>query len=225
MNDFNNQASMYSPSGDSRVVQQVLRRTYLLLAISLIPTAIGGLIGVNVFVRPSMMSFIITLVVMYGLMFMVMRNKNSFAGVAWLMVFTLFMGILLGPLLQMTLKVSNGGSIILFVALLTSVIFFAMSAIGATIKRELTGLGNFLTVGSIVLIIAILANIFLRLPVLQLAISGIFVIFSSLMILWQINNIVRGGENNYISATLVLYISIYNLFTSLLMIFSGGGRR
>lgn len=212
--------------------QKVLRNTYLLLALSLIPTAIGALFGINMsfmFLAASpIMGSLLLIGGMYFMMFMVERNKNSFAGIIWLMVFTFFMGLLLGPLLQYALRVPNGASLILLAALLTSAVFFVMSAIAYSVKKEMTFIGNFLAVGAIVLFIAIIANIFLRMPGLYLAICGAFVIFSSLMILWQVNQIVKGGETNYISATLTLYISIYNLFTSLLQIilaFSGNDRR
>ncbi|MCE2706280.1 MAG: Bax inhibitor-1/YccA family protein [Proteobacteria bacterium] len=212
--------------------QKVLRSTYLLLALSLIPTAIGALLGINMsfmfMMRSPILAPIVLIASMYFLMYLVQRNKDSFAGVVWMMAFTFFMGLLLGPLLQFALRVPNGSSLILLAALLTSVVFFVMSAIAYTVKRELSFLSSFLTIGAIVLMVAVVANIFLRMPGLYLMICGAFVIFSSLMILWQVNQVVRGGETNYISATLTLYISIYNLFTSLLQIilaFSGNDRR
>jgi modulator of FtsH protease len=218
------------PSAEIR--HKVLRNTYLLLALSLIPTAIGALIGINMsfmfLAKSPIMGTILLLAAMYGLMFMVVRNKESFAGIVWLMAFTFVMGLLLGPLLQFALRVPNGASLILLAALLTSAVFLVMSAIAFTVKKEMNFLGNFLTVGAVVLFIAIIANIFLRMPGLYLMICGAFVIFSSLMILWQVHQVVRGGETNYISATLTLYISIYNLFTSLLQIIlalSGNDRR
>jgi len=211
---------------------EVLKNTYLLLALSLLPTAIGALIGINMsfmFLAASpIMGSLLMIAGMYFMMFMVEKNKYSFAGIVWLMGFTFLMGVLLGPLLQFALRVPNGSSLILLAALLTSAVFFVMSAVAFTVKRELSGVANFLTVGAVVLFIAIIANIFLRMPGFYLMICGAFVIFSSLMILWQVNQLVRGGETNYISATLTLYISIYNLFTSLLQIilaFSGNDRR
>ena len=227
------QQQYYPVSSASDIIrQQVLKNTYMLLALSMIPTAIGSLFGINMsfmFLRSSpILGSLLLLGGMYFLMFQVERNKESFAGIGWLMVFTFFMGILLGPLFQYTLKIPNGNSLILLAALLTSVVFFIMSTIAFTVKRELNFLSQFLTVGAVVLFIAIIANIFLRLPGLYLMICGAFVIFSSLMILWQLNQIVRGGETNYISATLTLYISIYNLFTSLLQIilaFTGNDRK
>lgn len=232
--NFNNyqqqQYQMAMPSAEVR--NQVLRYTYLLLAISMIPTAIGALIGVNLsfmFLATSpIMSMLLLIGGMYFLMFMVQRNRNSFAGVVWLMAFTLIMGMLLGPLFQVALRIPNGSQLILLAALLTSAVFFVMTAIAFTIKRETPFLTNFLAIGGIVIFIAMIANIFLHMPAMYLMLCGAFVIFSSLMILWQVNQIIIGGETNYISATLSLYVSLYNLFTSLLQIIialSGGNRR
>ncbi len=225
-----NAYKMAVPSAEIR--RQVLRNTYMLLALSLIPTAIGALFGMSMsfmfLAQSPIMGTLLLMGLMYFLMFMVQKNKDSFAGVAWLMAFTFIMGLLLGPLLQFALRVPNGASLILLAALLTSVVFFVMTAIAFSVKQEMTFLGNFLTIGAIVLFIAIIANIFLKMPAFYLMICGAFVIFSSLMILWQLHQIVRGGETNYISATLSLYISIYNLFTSLLQLilaFSGNDRR
>ncbi len=230
MNYQNQMYQMAVPSAEVR--QQVLKNTYLLLALSMIPTAIGAVFGINMsfmFLASSpILGTILLIGVMYFMMFMVEKNKNSFAGIIWLMAFTFLMGLLLGPLLQFALRVPNGSSLILMAALLTSAVFFVMSAIAFTVKKEMSFLTNFLAVGGVVLFIAIIANIFLRVPGFHLMICGAFVVFSSLMILWQLNQVVRGGETNYISATLTLYISIYNLFTSLLQIilaFTGNDRR
>lgn len=227
-----NQFNAYNASANVSVQHEVLKHTYMLLALSLLPTAIGALFGINLsfmFLRTSpILGSILLIAGMYFMMFMVEKNKYSFAGIIWLMGFTFVMGILLGPLLQFALRVPNGGSLIILAALLTSAVFFVMSVIAYNTKKEMPFLGNFLMVGAVVLLIAMIANIFLRLPVFHLIICGAFVIFSSLMILWQVHQVVRGGETNYISATLSLYISLYNLFTSLLQIilaFSGNDRR
>ncbi|MDD3266636.1 MAG: Bax inhibitor-1 family protein [Burkholderiales bacterium] len=224
------QYAMAAPSAEIR--NQVMRNTYLLLALSMIPTAIGALLGINMeftFLRASpIVGSLLLIGGMYFMMFMVQKNRNSFAGVVWLMAFTLLMGMLLGPLLQFALRIPNGSHMILLAAVMTSAIFFVMSAIGFAVKREMPMLTNFLAVGGIVILIAMVANIFLHIPMLYLAVCGAFVIFSSLMILWQINQIALGGETNYISATLTLYVSLYNLFTSLLQIImalSGNDRR
>ncbi len=230
MNNFQYNAYQVAvPSQEIR--QKVLRNTYMLLALSLIPTAIGAMFGINLsfmfLMKSPILAPLLMIASMYFLMFMVERNKNSFAGVIWMMIFTFFMGLLLGPLLQYALRVPNGSSLVLMAALLTSIVFFVMSGIAYTVKRELSFLSSFMTIGAIVLFVAVIANMFLRMPGLYLAICGAFVVFSSLMILWQVNQVVRGGETNYISATLTLYISIYNLFTSLLQIilaFTGNRR-
>jgi FtsH-binding integral membrane protein len=136
------------------------------------------------------------------------------------------MGVLLGPLFQHILGFSNGAQLIMMATGGTAVTFFGLAAYATTTQRDLSGMGKFLMVGGIVIMLAVIANIFFQSPVLQLAVVGAFVIFSTLMIAFQLNAIVRGGETNYISATLTLYISIYNLFTSLLQLLGifGGNR-
>lgn len=206
---------------------RVLRNTYLLLAASLIPTIFGAAMGANLdlsFMRSSpILSFFAVLAIFYGWIFMIEKNRNSAAGVYLLLGFTLFMGLLLGPLLQRVLGLSNGVSLVMMAAGGTAAIFAVMAGIATTTKRDLSGLGNFLMVGCIVIMLAVLANVFLQSPVMHLVLLGGFVLLSTMLILWQINTIVRGGETNYVSATLSLYISIYNLFSSLLQLLGIGG--
>jgi FtsH-binding integral membrane protein len=230
MNYYQQQYINAVPSAEIR--QQVLRNTYLLLALSMIPTAIGALIGVNMsfafLLGSPLIGMLMLFAGMYFLMFMVQRNRNSFAGVVWLMAFTALMGLLLGPLFQLALRIPNGSQLILLAAVLTSAVFMVMSLIAFTIKRETPFLTNFLAIGGVVIFISMIALMFFHTPMLQLMLCGAFVIFSSLMILWQVNQIIIGGETNYISATLSLYVSLYNLFTSLLQIIialSGNDRR
>jgi modulator of FtsH protease len=202
--------------------QRVLRNTYLLLALSLIPTGIGALIGVNLnfgFMRASpIISSIVLLAVIYGMFFAIEKNRDSGLGVALLLALTLFLGILLGPILQMAIGLRNGGQLVALAAGGTAAVFFAMAGIATVSKRDFGFMTNFLMVGGIVIMLAVVANIFFQSPVMSLAICGAFVLFSSAMILWQVSQIVRGGETNYVSATLTLYMSIYNLFTSLLQL-------
>ena len=225
------------PAGTSGATQdfatqqhKVLRNTYMLLALSLIPTAIGAAIGTNIdlgFMRTSpMVSFIVILAVFYGWIYAIERNKESSLGVALLLGFTLFLGLLLGPLLHRTLGFKNGTELVMMAAGGTAAVFFVMAGIASTTKRDLTGLGNFLAIGGIVIMLAVVANVFFASPVLHLVLVSAFVLFSSLVILYQLNAIVKGGETNYISATLTLYIAIYNLFTSLLQLLGifGGSR-
>ena len=207
----------------------MLRNTYLLLALSLIPTVIGAAIGTNLdfsFMRASPgLSFIGMLAVFYGMIFAIEKNKDSGLGVGLLLGFTLLMGVLLGPLLQRTLGYSNGVQLVMMAAGGTATIFFVLAGIATTTKRDLSGMSNFLAVGGIVLMLAVVGNFFLASPAFQLAIMAAFLLFSSLVILWQVNSIVKGGETNYVSATLTLYIQIYNLFTILLQLLGIGGRR
>ena len=207
---------------------KVLRNTYMLLALSLIPTAIGAAIGTNIdlsIMRTSpVLSFVVILAVFYGWIYAIERNKESSAGVALLLGFTLFLGLLLGPLLHRTLGFANGTELVMMAAGGTAAVFFVMAGIASSTKRDFSGLGSFLTVGAVIIMLGVVASLFLASPLLTLVILGAFVLFSSLMIMWQVNSIVRGGETNSISATLTLYISIHNLFSALLQLLGIGGR-
>ncbi len=206
---------------------KVLRNTYMLLALSLIPTVIGAAIGTNIdlsFMRTSpVMSFFAILAVFYGWIYAIERNKESSLGVVLLLGFTLFLGLLLGPLLHKVLGFKNGTELVMMAAGGTAAVFFVMAGLASSTKRDFSGLGNFLAIGAVVIMLGVVASVFMASPVLYLVILGAFVLFSSLMILWQVNAIVRGGETNYVSATLTLYISIYNLFSSLLQLLGLGG--
>ena len=217
--------------GDTAALQHgVARNTYWLLAISLIPTAIGAIIGTNMdwsFLAANRFIGILLIAVAYGLMFGIQYNRTSGWGVGLLLLFTLYMGVLLGPLMQHVLGYSNGGELVAMAAGGTAAVFFVMAGIASTTRRDLSGLGNFLAVGGVVLLLAMLASFFFHSPLFILAILAAFILFSSLIILWQVNAIVRGGETNYISATLTLYVAIYNLFSALLQILGafGGNNR
>lgn len=219
------------PAQDYAVRQNaVLRNTYWLLAISLIPTVIGAAIGTNLdlgFMRTSpALSFFAILAIFYGWIFAIERNRNSSLGVGLLLGFTLFMGLLLGPLLQSVLGFSNGIQLVMMATGGTAAVFFGLAGLASSTKRDFGFLTKFLFVGFIVIMLAVLANVFLQSPVLHLALLGGFILFSSAAILFQINSIVRGGETNYVSATLTLYVSIYNIFSSLLQLLGifGGNR-
>jgi len=210
---------------------KVLRNTYLLLAITLIPTVIGAAIGTNFinfsFMRASpIMSMLAMLAVFYGWIFMIEKNRDSSLGVMLLLGFTAFLGVMLAPLLQTILSLRNGGQLVMMAAGGTAAVFFVLSGIASSTKRDFSFLNKFLLVGFVVIMLAVVANIFLQSPVLHLTLVSAFIIFSSAIILWQINAIVRGGETNYVSATLTLYVSLYNIFTSLLQLLGifGGDR-
>ncbi len=199
---------------------RVLRNTYLLLAIALVPTVIGAMVGVNMnfgFMRASpMMMAIATIGIFYGWIWAIEKNRDSSLGVGLLLGFTFFLGLLLGPLLQRTLGMSNGGQLIGLAAGGTAAVFFAMAGIATTTKRDLSGLGKFLGIGVIVAMVLVIANIFFQSSAMHMTILAIFIPLSAMLMLYQLHSVVTGGETNYISATLSIFISIYNLFTSLL---------
>lgn len=209
-------------AGAEQLQHRVIRNTYLLLAVSLIPTGIGALIGVNLsfaFMRASpIVSSLVLLAVIYGMFFAIEKNRDSGLGVVLLLGLTLFLGIILGPLLQVALNMRNGGELVALAAGGTAAVFFAMAAIATMTRKDFSFLTNFIVIGSIVVMLAVLASIFIASPALHLTICAAFVLLSSVMILWQISALIHGGETNYISATLTLYMSIYNLFTSLLQL-------
>ncbi len=221
----------YTQTGQlDSVTHRVLRNTYWLLCLSMIPTAIGALVGINMsfaFMMASpILSSLLFLGVVYGLFFAIEANKYSSTGVYLLLLLTFVLGVMLGPLLQFVLHFRNGGQLITMAAGGTAVVFFSLAGLAGTTRRNFSGLANFLIIGSIVLMVAVIANIFLQLPVMQLVLCAAFILFSSLMILFNVSQIVHGGETNYITATLSLYINIYNIFTSLLQLLGiFGGER
>lgn len=213
----------YSTSTASGAVvrNRVLRNTYTLLAVSLVPTVLGALLALklDLFTTMSpMMSTIIFFVGAFGLMFMVEKNRNSAAGVGFLLLFTFFMGLMLSRILSVVLSLNHGADIVAMAFGGTAVIFAAMATIANVAKRDFTFMGKALFMGVVVLILASLANLFFQLPALALAVSVAATVIFSLFILVDVQRIVNGGETNYISATLALYLDIYNVFVSLLQI-------
>jgi modulator of FtsH protease len=203
---------------------KVLRNTYILLAVSLLPTIAGALVGMNLnfaFMRASPMVASIAIIAMfYGWVYAIERNRNSSLGVGLLLGFTFFMGLLLAPLLQVIVGMRNGGQLIALAAGGTSAVFFGMSALASNTKRDFSNLGKFLMVGVIVAMVLVVANIFFQSTALHLTILAIFIPLSSLLILYHINAVVRGGETNYVSATLGLYI-LFSALLQMLGIFGG----
>jgi modulator of FtsH protease len=201
---------------------RVLRNTYALLALSMVPTIAGALIGVQLkfsFLSGSpFVAFMLFLGVAFGFMWGIERTKNSGTVVALLLGFTFFMGLMLSRILQVALGFANGGMLIAMAAGGTGAIFFSLAGVAATTKRDLSKLGGFLFAGVILLLVAMIANIFFQIPALALAISAIAVALFSAYILYDINRIVQGGEDNYITATLAVYLDIYNVFVSLLQL-------
>lgn len=199
---------------------KVLRNTYALLGFSLIPTLIGALMGMSMnfgFAAQSpILFFIVTLGAMFGMFYLIRANRNSSLGVVFLLGLTFLMGILLGPILQVAFSLSNGGQIVGLAAGGTATIFLVLAGIATTSKRDFSFMGKFLMMGLLLLILAMVVNIFFQIPAMSLAISSIAVLIFSGFILYDVNRIVRGGETNYIMATLALYLNIYNLFVHLL---------
>ena len=214
--------------GMQQVRHQVLRNTYWLLALSMIPTVLGAFIGVQMHL-PMLtggMGFIIFMAVAFGFMYAIEKTKNSGLGVAVLLGFTFFMGLMLTPILTRTLGYSNGGMLIMTAFGGTATILAVMATIATVSKRDFSAMGKWLFAGVIVLILASVANIFLGLSVLSIVISVVAIAIFSAYILYDVQQIINGGETNYISATLRIYLDVYNIFTSLLSLlgFAGGSR-
>jgi len=192
-----------------------------------VPTVIGAAIGIQL--APVMMaSPILTVVLMLGsvigLQFGIAAYRNSAMGVVLLLLMTGLVGLFLGPLLNVALSMCNGMQLVGYAAVGTGAIFLAMGAIATTTKRDFSFMGKFLFVGMIALLVAMLANMFLQIPALALTISTLVIVVFSLFLLYDLNRIVRGGETNYVMATTGVYLSLLNIFSSLLhllMAFSG----
>jgi modulator of FtsH protease len=196
--------------------RRVLRNTYMLLSLCLGFSALTA--GVTAFLRLPHPGMIITMVGYFGLLFLVTKYRNSGAGVALVFALTGFMGYTLGPIIAHYLNMPNGTQTVMTALGGTAIIFMVMSAYGLVSKRDLSFMGGFLTIGILVAFLTSLAAIFLQIPALSLTVSAVFVILMSGMIMFETNNIVRGGETNYIIATVSLFVSIFNLFLSLLQI-------
>ena len=209
--------------------QKVLRNTYLLLAVTMVPTIIGAFIGMataSVITASPMISTIVMLVAVIGLQYGIAANRNSGVGVALLLLMTGLLGWWLGPILNFVLSMRNGMQLVGYAAAGTGIIFFAMGAIATTTKRDFSFMGKFLFVGMIALLVAMLANMFLQIPALALTISTLVIVVFSLFLLYDLNRIVRGGETNYVIATTSVYMSLFNIFANLLTLLGilGGER-
>ena len=205
---------------------RVLRNTYLLLALTMVPTVIGAFAGMAtaaiVMAHPVAASLLMLVGVM-GLQFAIVANRNNGFGIALLLLMTGILGWWLGPILNIALAMSNGAALVGYAALGTGSILFAMGAIAATAKRDFSFMSKALFVGMWALVIAMLANMFFQIPALSLAISTLVIVVFSLWLLVDIQRIVRGGETNYIVATTQIYLSLINIFMSLLNILMGVG--
>jgi len=223
-----------SPYGAAQEVvrNRVLRNTYWLLAISLIPTVLGAAVGMTSGLNQIMasspgMTAIFFLIGAFGLMFAVEKNKDSSLGVGLLLLFTFFMGLMLSRLLGFVLGMSNGTQLVMFAFGGTAIVFGTMATLASTIKRDLSGMAKFMFIGVVILIVASLANIFLKLPALMLTISVVAIVIFSAFMLIDLQRVVNGGETNYVVATLAIYLDVYNVFSNLLAILGifGGSSR
>jgi modulator of FtsH protease len=206
---------------------KVLRNTFWLLALSMLPTVLGAYIGVSMQL-PMLsggMGFVIFLAIAFGFMFAIEKTKESAAGVFVLLGFTFFMGLMLTPLLRHTLGYSNGGQLIMTAFGGTAIVFAVMASIATTTKRDFSGMGSWLFAGVIVLLLAGVANIFLQMSVLSIVFSVLAIGIFSAFILYDVQRIVNGGETNYVSATLSIYLDVYNIFSNLLALLGLGGNR
>ncbi len=207
---------------------KVLRNTYMMLGLTMIPTTIGAFVGTSInfsfMAEHPIMFSLMMFGVMMGLLFTVGALRNSVWGIVALLGFTFVAGVFLGPILQVALHLKNGAQLVGMAAGGTGIIFLSLATIATTTKKDFSFMGKFLFIGLILLIVASLANMFFQIPALALTISAIAVMIFSAYILYDVSQIVHGGETNYVMATLALYMDIYNLFINLLnllMAFSG----
>ena len=208
---------------------RVLRNTYWLLALSLLPVVAGAWLGmrldfVSYFKAAPIMTPLVMFAAMLGMLFAVTLLRNSAWGVAALFGFTFVSGVFLTPILSVAAGLRNGGQLVALAGGMTAAIFFAMATIATVTKRDFGFMGKFLFIGLILLVVASLANVFFQVPALSLTISAIAVLLFSAYLLFDVSSIVNGGETNYVMATLNIFLNLYNIFISLLnllMAFTG----
>jgi modulator of FtsH protease len=201
---------------------RVLRNTYWLLALSMVPTVLGAWIGVSTGLARAMspgIGLVVFLVGSFGLMFAIEKTKNSAAGVPVLLAFTFFMGLMLSRLIGAVLGLANGASLIMMAFASTGAVFLGMAALSTVIKRDLSTMGKFLFIGAIIVMVAAIANVFLQSSALMLTLSVLVTGIFSAYILYDLKQVRDGLETNYISATLNIYLDIYNVFQGLLSLF------
>lgn len=193
---------------------KVLRNTYLLLAMTLAFSALTATLSMALNLpHPGL---IVTLAGYFGLLFLTTRFRDRAAGIGFVFALTGFMGYTLGPILNTYLALPNGPQIVVTAFAATGALFAGLSGYAFVTRKDLSFMGSFLTVGILVAFLAGLAAVFLEIPGLSLAVSAMFVLLMSGLILYETSNIIRGGETNYVMATVTLFVSIFNLFTSLL---------
>ncbi len=205
---------------------KVLRNTYWLLALSMLPTVLGAWVGVATGITASLgggLGLVVFLGGAFGFLFAIEKTKNSATGVPVLLAFTFFMGLMLSRLIAMVLGFKNGSDLIMMAFGGTAGVFFVMASLATVIKRDLTGMGKWLTVGALVVMVGAIINVFVASSAAMLVISVLVIGIFSAFMLYDLKRIIDGGETNYISATLALYLSAFNVFQSLLMLLGIGG--
>ena len=217
----------YAGSGVS--VEQrnrVLRNTYWLLALSMVPTIMGAWVGmalgINQILTPGI-GLMVFLVGAFGFMFAIEKNKNSAAGVPILLAFTFFMGVMLSRMLAIVMGMGNGASLIMMAFAGTGAIFLGMATLSTIVKRDLSNMAKFMTIGAILVLVAGIANFFIQSGALMITLAMLIIGIFSFFILYDLKRVRDGEETNYITATLGVYLSIYNIFQSLLALFGIGG--
>ena len=224
--------TVFQPGNAGALSQRnaVLRNTYGLLALSMIPTVLGAWVGVslgfNWFAGSPFVGFMVFMAAAMGFMWGIERNKNSGLGVALLLGFTFFMGLMLSRMIGAVLGLNNGGQLIGLAFGGTAAIFAGMATLASTVKRDISGMGRWLFIGMIMLLVAIVANIFLKIPALMVTISVLAMGIFSAFMFYDLKRVVDGGETNYVSATLAIYLDVFNVFQSLLSLLGiFGGER
>jgi modulator of FtsH protease len=195
---------------------KVIRNTYMLLSMTLAFSALTA--GISMSLNLPYPGMIITMVGYFGLLFLTTKFRESGLGIAFVFALTGFMGYTLGPILNHYLALPNGAQVVMMAMGGTAAIFLGLSAYVMTTRKDFSYMGGFLTVGILVAFLAGLGAIFFHMPGLSLAVSAMFVLLMSGLILFETSNIINGGETNYIMATVTLYVTIFNLFTSLLQL-------
>ncbi len=225
---MNQGAQVLSTAGGAVAAQRnrVLRNTYWLLALSMVPTVLGAWIGVQTGIASAMppgIGLVVFLAGAFGFMYAIEKTKNTAAGVPVLLAFTFFMGLMLARLLGIVLGMKNGTGLVMTAFAGTGVIFFGMASLSSIIKRDLTQMGKFLFIGMVMLLVAMIANFFIQSSALMITLSVLAIGIFSLFILHDLKRVQDGVETNYISATLGVYLSLYNVFSNLLALLGIGG--
>jgi len=219
---FDNVVRMDTTTVSLEQSNKVLRNTYMMLGLTMIPTVIGAFFGMSMnfsfMAQHPIMGALGMLAVMMGLFFGISATRNSGMGVVLLLVLTGFMGLMLGPILQVAMGFRNGAEIVGLAAGGTGAIFLTLAGIATTTKKDFSFLGKFLLVGIVLLILASLANMFFQIPALTLTLSAVAVLLFSGFLLYDVSRVVNGGETNYVMATLAIYLDIYNIFVNLLQL-------